>query len=115
MKKGLDLREDDKERQRGREAHPEEARLRDENMRLSSEREFHRMARLCEWPTQAEAARMVGVHRATICRAVSRGEIETASVRGIWIRISPTSLRDYGRKLAARLRAGHARWADAID
>ncbi len=115
MKKGLDLREDDKERQRKREAHAEEARLREENKRLSIERDYHCMARLCEWPTQAEAARFVGVHRATICRAVLRGEIETVGVRGKWIRISPTSLRAYGRRVAARERAGHDRWAAGID
>ena len=57
----------------------------------------------------------MGVHRATIGRAVDRGEIETAGVRGRWLRIRPTSLRDYGRKRAARERAGDARWADAID
>jgi excisionase family DNA binding protein len=115
MKKGLHKQEDDEERQRGREAHAEEARLRDEIMRLSSECKFQRMARLCEWLTQAEAARMVGVNPGTISRAVRRGEIETAGVRGRWLRISPTSLRDYWRKRAPRARAEHARWADAID
>ncbi len=115
MKKDVDLREDDKERQRKREAHAEEARLREENKRLSIERDYHCLTRVCEWPTQAEAARMVGVHRATIGRAVDSGEIETAGVRGRWLKISPASLRDYGRKRAARQRAGHARWADAID
>ncbi len=115
MRKGLDQQEDDKKRQRRREAHPEEARLREENKRLSIERDYYCLARLCEWPTLAEAARIVGVHRATIGRAVLSGEIEAVGVRGKWIRINPTSLRGYGRKWAARQRARHARWADAID
>ncbi len=111
MRNGLDQQEDDKKRQRRREAHAEEARLREENKRLSIERDYHCLTRVCEWPTQAEAARMVGVHRATIGRAVDSGEIETAGVRGRWLRISPASLRDYGRRVAARERAGHVRWA----
>lgn len=115
MKKSLDKQEDDKKRQRRREAHPGEARLREENKRLSIERDYYCLVRLFEWPTLAEAARMVGVHAGTIGRAVDRGEIETVGVRGLWIRLSPTSLRDYGRRAAARVRAGHARWADAID
>ena len=64
--------------------------------------------RHCEWPTRAEAARMVGLHRATIGRAVVSGEIETNSLRGRWTRIDPWSLRDHDRKLAARRRARHA-------
>ena len=70
MKKGLDLREYAEEQKRWREANPREARLRDENMRLFHECEFHRIARICDWPTQAEAARLVRVHPATIGRAV---------------------------------------------
>lgn len=115
MNNGLDLRKDDKERQRWREAHPEEARLREENKWLSIERDYHCLARLCEWPTLAEAARIVRVHRATIGRAVDSGEIETAGVRGRWLRINPSSLRACGRRIAPRPRAAHARWADAID
>ena len=111
MKNGFDLAEFAREQQYWREAHPEEARLREENKRLSIERDYYCLTRLCEWPTLAEASRIVGVHRATIGRAVDRGEIETAGVRGRWLRISPTSLRDYGRRVAARERAGHARWA----
>ena len=115
MQKGLDLRDDDKKRQRRREAHSEEARLREENKRLSIERDYHCLRRVCDWPTLAESARMVGAHRGTIGRAVLSGKIEAVGVRGKWIRISPTSLRDYRRKRAARMRAEHARWADAID
>lgn len=111
MKKGLDLREHARDRQRWREAHPEEARLRDEKMTLFYEGEYQYMARRCEWPTKAEAGRMASLHRGTIGRAVDSREIETNGLRGRFMRIDPSSLRRYRRRVAARARAGRARRA----
>ena len=111
MKKGLDLREHARERKLWREAHPEEARLRDEKMALFYECEFYYMARFCDWPTKAAAARMVGVERATIGRAVGSGKLLTNDQDGRACRVDPMSLWEYRACREQRDRAGDDAWS----
>ncbi len=56
------------------------------------------------WLTQSQAARIAGVHRGSIGRAVERGELFTNGALGRLMRINPVYLERYMRRRLARLR-----------
>lgn len=104
MKKGLDLAEYAAERRRWRAAHPEEARLRDENRKLFNLCMIQEIIHYCDWHTQTEAAKIVGVHRGNISRAVCSGKLRTNGEGGRFCLVCPRSLLDY----FIHLRAGRS-------
>jgi predicted DNA-binding protein (UPF0251 family) len=71
---------------------PEAFELRRQNRLLREKVEYLEILRFVDWLTQAQAARVLGVHRGQICRAVKRGKLETNGLTGWLCRINPQSL-----------------------
>ena len=88
------------------------SRLRDEYFDLHAENLVLRAVMVCDWPTQAEAARSVGVHRGQINRAIRSGHLETNAKPGRSCRINPASLWHWRDRREARGRAQNDAWAE---
>ncbi len=81
-----------------------DSRLRGEYIELYSENIILKALMVCDWPTQAEAARWVGVHRGQINRAIGSGRLETNAKPGRCCRINPASLWHWRHDREARER-----------
>ena len=86
--------------------------LRGEFFEVSAENIMLKAAMDRSWPTQAQAARWVGVHRGQINRAIRSGHLETNAKPGRSCRINPASLWHWRDRREARGRAQNDAWAE---
>lgn len=93
-----------------RQANPEASRWQDEARKWRTRAELLQICFDLSWPTQAQAAGLIGVHRGSIARAIASGRLETNGKTGSQCRVDAISLVQYKKWRDQRERPGGS-WA----
>lgn len=75
-----------------RRANPKMARLKDENVHMYLRETYRKVREWLEWPTQAEAARVLDMHRAQVGRWIKEGKLRSNGMTGHQCRVDPVSV-----------------------